>query len=246
MRPLNKFLDWFHGEKVIVYLCATTPLSVFLGLAAHKIILPFLNTIFLFPVFLKFVKERERTRNISYMLFWAALMSACVIIATVNFPEAVEEKIINGKAYKEEMLGWVKTGIGPEGDIRLFLPLHVRHYSLFLICTALSGGFLSLAMGSILLNYMNFYVGMLYLRASDHLTVFLFGWPVWAACRVAGFIIAAVILAEIMGSRLFNYPLDKKAVGRYLCASLALILSDVFLKFFFAPYWQKTLNAVMN
>jgi len=242
---LQRHLDWFTLKRAPVYLVLVTPVSVALGLFLPRICLPLLNALLIFPVFLKFVRDQDRFRNILYMLSWALLLSVCVITATLYFPGSVQEKIINGGAYQEEMFQWVRSGVGPEGDIHLFLPLHLRHYGLFLLLSAVSGGFISLFMGAILLNYMNFYVGMLYARTVDPATVFLFGWPPWALLRVAGFIIAAVILAELAGSKLFGYARDKKAFIRYLGISLLFILLDITLKFFLAPLWQKALNDVI-
>ncbi|MEA1996165.1 MAG: hypothetical protein U9N45_00935, partial [Gemmatimonadota bacterium] len=127
--------------------------------------LPVLNGAVFFYFFYQPLKEGNYRAAVIVSLIWALYTTLLQVALTVGFPELMAEKIWNGVAYRDEMMIWVRTGEGPEGDVRLFLPIHLKHFAVFTVAGLLTGGFLGLLMGAALLGYMNFYAGCLIAEA---------------------------------------------------------------------------------
>jgi hypothetical protein len=179
------------------------------------------------------------------MVFWAACQSLSVILLVQAAPDSAAAAIFRGESYRDEMFRWIQTGVGKEGDWRLFLPQHALHYGIFLVLSALTAGAAGLTLGTVLLNYMSFYVGSLFLAdtAGDHtLRLILMGWPIWSIARVIGFIAGAIAAADLtlaVIARLRDRP--RRWPGRssfYLSLSLSLVILDLLLKGLLAPHWR--------
>ena len=95
--------------------------------------------------------------------------------------EAAEAAVLRGKSYRVEMMTWLATGEGAEGDPGPFLPLHLQRLALFLPLSLLSGGALGLVMGAVMVNSMDFFVAS-YALASSGVPAAL-AWFLWALCR---------------------------------------------------------------
>lgn len=244
MYRLKTWLDTLYQPRpAYIYLLIATPLSYMLGMT-HPYFLPFLNALFIYPLFLAGLRQGNLRRTLHYMLLWALYISAIVILLTFFHPDLMKGKILWGDKYKLEMFSWIKTGKGAEGDWRLFLPQHLWQFGLFLVLSALSAGFLALAMGAFLMNYMNYYVGHLFFSAKNMGLMVFLCWPPWSILRVLGFIMAAIAVSypviQKIRRRDFSWGQSKK----YFAWGLLLILLDILLKMMLAPYWQKWLKAV--
>lgn len=209
-------------------------------------LLPLLNTVAVYPLFFILVKSKKRTACFGWFMIWALILSVFTIIWIRIWPEKMEAAVINGTAYREEMFEWIKTGIGPEGTPSLFIPQHLLHFSLFCLASFVSLGFLGLLMGSILTNYMNFYVAGLIMHSKNALIPLAIGWPVWSIIRVAGFIIAAIALSELALSLIKRKRPDFVIFRKVILVSLALIVLDMILKAVLAPFWQSVLFLNFN
>jgi hypothetical protein len=144
------------------------------------------------------------------------------------------------------MLTWVRTGAGPEGSPRLFLPVHVRHYLGFCALSLLTVGYAGLALGTVLLNYMNYYVAELIRVSTEPVGSAAFGWPVWAVLRVVGFTasgtaMAALGLAGWRRARGWGRRSGLLFPGRLLALGFGLVVADAALKAFLAPAWRRLL-----
>lgn len=177
------------------------------------------------------------------MALWAFLISVVIGIASYGRPESMESVILNAREYQGEMFHWINTGVGPEGDVRQFLPQHLLHFGVFSLVTFLSVGFLGLVMGSALVNYMSFYVGTLLLHSERFWAVLVLAWPPWAVLRVFGFILAAIFLAALAMRILTGSKEKAEGAERYLIIGGMLLISDVFLKWTLAPTWRLLLDA---
>lgn len=185
------------------------------------------------------LKRGHPVRGAARMLIWALLMSLTVIALSLFAPEAAEQGVIRGAAYREEMFSWIRTGVGAESDPSRFLPQHALHYAAVLGLSFASAGMAGLLLGTVLLNYMNFYVGSLVHEAVSPGTAILIGWPPWSVLRVAGFILGAVAAADLLlGRALRGAPWDPRVAGRMLLASLGFVLADVTVKAVLAPHWR--------
>ena len=128
-------------------------------------------------------------------------------------PETASKIILNGEKYREEMFKWIETGQGPEGDPSLFMVPKIIEILVFSLLGILTLGFAALLLGAYLLNYMNYYVGVLLLHAkpglTSFLTVALFSWPIYAIIRVIGYVCLGVSLTWFAYNLLFNYIMKK-------------------------------------
>lgn len=222
-------------------------------LSGNPVVLLALNVVPAWLVFIDRMSRERRTSALWLMVAWAVIQSLCVILATRLAPEKAAAAILHGPAYRDEMFTWIRTGQGPEGNWRLFLPQHAIHYGVFLVVSALTAGLAGLVMGTALLNYMNFYVGELFRAdAGGQFTtrLILMSWPVWSIARVVGFIAGAVAATELTlaaVARLRDRP--SRWPGRssyYLSLSLALVILDALVKALLAPTWRASLLEVLT
>jgi len=142
----------------------------------------------------------------------------------------------------------VRTGEGPEGDISLFLPIHLRHFLIFCTLSLASGGFLALAMGAVMLGYMNFYVGCLIAASGASWITLALSWPLWSIVRVVGFIIAGTALGAVLLDRRGKGRTageKKEKILRFLLLAVALIVLDIILKWLLAGAYQGLLNSAL-
>jgi len=179
-------------------------------------------------------------------LIWAAATSLLQIVLSLGWPALMESRVWLAGEYSREMFRWVSTGAGPEGDIRLFLPIHITHFAIFSAFSLISGGFLGLVMGSALLGYMNFYVGSLIAAAGNTLVAAGLCWPVWAVVRVIGFIIAGTALGAILIHRGADAGEKFCRIRSLFRLALVLIALDIILKWTLAGTYQKLLSAALT
>lgn len=230
-----------HYRKIL-YLLVTTPLALFIGLQAGKFLLPWIQAAAVFPLYYQTLSKGFWKQTASLMAGWALLIAVLVGLSAYWEPGYMESSILNAAAYRNEMFQWISTGIGPEGNIRQFLPQHASHFAAFSILTLLSGGFLGLVMGSALMNYMSFYVGVLLLEAESIPLVLLLAWPPWAIARVTGFILAAMAGSMLVFQRFRPAIPEQQKIRFYALLSLTLLLLDVVLKWCLAGTWQELLK----
>lgn len=224
-------------KRAVAFLLIGTPLSLLVGVAAGRYLLPFVQTLVAFPLFLFLILKQRWKQAFLAMTLWAFLASLSVGIASYYWSSYMEGTILNGPEYQGEMFHWIATGEGREGDIRRFLPQHLLHFGAFSLLTFLSAGFFGLVIGSVLVNYMSFYVGTLLLQAESFWPVLVMGWPPWAILRVLGFVLVAVFLAAMTIHLFTSIKQDLSGARRCLAAGALLLLLDVLLKWVLAPFW---------
>ena len=83
-------------------------------------------------VYVRAVAARDGTRAITVALAWAVAWSAATIAAATLRPDAAVRGIWHAGAFRDEMVRWIATGAGPEGNIRLFLPRVLAEFALVL------------------------------------------------------------------------------------------------------------------
>lgn len=213
-------------------------------LADQAWLLPLLGAAVPFPVFLSRVRRGAYGQAVGWVLFWAVFQSLATVTATVLAPDRAAAVIHHGPAYAEEMIHWVRTGNGAEGSPRLFLPIHVRHYLGFCAASVASAGAAGLALGTWLLNYMNYYVAELARTSADTATAAALGWPIWAVIRVVGYVVTGAAMAGLSLS-LLDKARGRKATIRFpvrvFLFGFSLVVADAVLKALLAPSWQKIL-----
>jgi hypothetical protein len=237
-RPAN------HGPGLAAVAFLAAFGSVAAGLAlGNRWILPALNTLAIYPFYVRLIAAGRRRRAFALALLWAIFMSQAVIAGTCLFPGRSGAAIVNGREYTNEMFSWIRTGEGRESNPSEFLPDHARDLALFAVLAFLTAGLAALFMGAVLLNYMNFYVGSLLLESTHPLYAAALGWPPYAAIRVVGYILIATALSDASIGTFGRRGAGWQRTVRYAAAGFALVLLDVIIKAGTAAGWAKLLKA---
>ncbi len=213
------------------------PLTLFLPLLTAmpggRWVLPLVAPLTLWPIFRERVRSRDYLGAWTLGMAWALLLSAGVILLVLWWPEAARAGILHGEDYRREMFGWISTGVAPENSPRLFIPQHLLHLGAFLLLTWMSGGYLGLVLGALLVGYMSYFVGS-YAAASGHpLLGSLLAWVPWSVVRVCAFVLLGALFARPLLERRV-WPFERWEV-RLMLLALAGILVDILVKSFFAP-----------
>jgi hypothetical protein len=231
--------------RVLLLLLAGSVITTGLGFAAgNRWLLPVLGAAVPYILYLRRIRQGRPGSAWAWVLAWALIQSGVVIAATLLLPERAGEVILRGPAYAQEMLHWVRTGEGPEGSPRLYLPVHLKHYLAFAILSVLTAGAGALVLGTALLNYMNYYVAELVRASANPALAALFGWPIWAVLRVVGFVAtgtALTVLSLSLVQRLRGRISPVRIPTRILGWGVFLVLLDAVLKAVLASPWRRIL-----
>jgi len=230
-----------------VLLLGAIALSYPLGLALEPLyLLPLLNALPAWWLMARRLRSGDLNGAVSLMLIFPVALAVFGTLSLALWPTAdgLIPGVFNGREYRDEMFLWIRTGVGSEGDWRLFLPMHITHLVVFVALSLMSGSLLSIVGGAVLTNYMDGYVASIHRAGAPLWTTVLFGWQPWAICRVAAFCILGVVLSEPLLSRWFQYParpwLEKRP---WVLTAAGLILADWILKAALAPTWERVLRA---
>jgi len=227
-------------------------IGFFMGAFIHPILL-ILFTVFPFYLLYHFLIIAQKYDSALKQSFvWTITIALLVIILTVIFPDLAKRAIISGESYTEEMFYWIKTGIGAESDPSQFVPTHILHYSIFVVTCLISMSFIGIIFGAYLMNYMDYYVGMLFLHIADptptnYLIIALIAWPIWAIIRVIGYLYTGLALAIPLTTRIFGQEFSdvKNEFKKYIITGLVLIVLDMILKAILAPLYQQIFHAII-
>jgi len=200
-------------------------------------------------VYARAIHARDASRAMVLALAWAVALSIATIAAAIARPDGAVRGIWHAGAYRDEMVRWIATGVGPEGSIRLFLPRVLLEFALVLALSAVTSGLGGLLLGSLLLGYMNGYVGWVASSADPKvgpLAAALIAWPPWSVARVVSFICAGTAAALWGYPRVYARGAPRARVGPLFLAALALLALDIFLKWWLAPIWREWLRAILG
>ena len=244
--PRDAPRTWPGGLIAVPALLA--PLAVLLARAGQRrFLLPILASAAIYPVMAALLLRGRRSASAQAALLWAASLSVSVIVITRRDPASMEGVVLNGAAYRDEMFGYIRSGLGRESDTARFVPQHVLHLLAFSLLSAGSGGLLGIALGAVMVDYMSFYVGSLAAAGGAPATALFLGWPPWAILRVTAFVLLGLCLAEPLlfaARRRLGYPPPPPAAPRraWYLATAALLVTDLILKLVFAGDWAGILR----
>lgn len=209
-------------------------------------VLPGLCALVAYPFWAAELAAGRPGRAVALILVWAFFLSVACATACAVAPDRAARVIWMGPVYAEEMINWVRTGVGPEGDPSLYLPQHALHFVTFNVACLISAGLAGLYMGAALLNYMNYYVIALSTEASRPVSALALGWPPWAVIRVVGFILAAAPLSAVLLCKIRDCRFERKyRYWKYYQWGLILVVTDAVLKAVLAPFWRLLLLNAM-
>jgi hypothetical protein len=144
-------------------------------------------------------------------------------------PEAVDRIVLRAVPYRVTMFEWLRTGRGPETRPFRTALEHTRELILYLIAAVSSANLLSIAMGAVLLNYMNAYVARLSQLARRRWVVRLLAWNVWSILRVAAYVLLGVAAATPLAERA-GFPANPEQIKLLWVAGLTGAALDLALK----------------
>jgi hypothetical protein len=223
-----------------------TVLSYPVGLAIGlPWLLPILNATPAYVAMVVLLRRGQQRRAVLTMLAWAAALAVAGTITFVLWPRPPDALVLNGPAYRDEMFDWIRTGTGREGSPRQFIPQHALHLAGFVVLSLATASALSVAMGAVLMNYMDFYVASLARAGAPTWAVLLLGWQPWAIARVAAFSVLGVVLAQPLLRRLAPASAPLPRATPLLIAAGSALIADVALKTWLAPVWGRWLRSVL-
>ena len=214
------------------------------GLDFPPVALPALLALPAALLLVRYLNGDDRGGALVVMAGWAVALVVVGTLAMAAAPEAAAGTVWNGARYQEEMMTWLRTGEGTEGDPRAFLRVHLLRLVLFVPLALLSGGFLGLLMGAAMVNYMDFFVASYAAAAGGGAA--LLAWFPWALCRVTAFVILGVLAAEPLVRRFRAGSWRHFAPGtrRLTWIAAGWLLADVMLvRPLFAPLLRDFLAA---
>jgi hypothetical protein len=214
------------GMTLFVPLLAAIP-------AVGRWALPLWAPLTVYPAFAARVRRGDYEGAWQLGVAWAVLLSAGVILLVRLWPAAAAAGILHGEAYRDEMFGWIVSGVAPENDWRQFVPIHLEHLAAFLVLTAVSGGYLGLVLGAFLVDYMSYFVGS-YAVVSGHGVVgAIAAWVPWSVLRVLAFVLLGALFARPLLVRRV-WPFGRRE--RWLMALAAAgLVGDIAVKAALAP-----------
>jgi hypothetical protein len=222
---------------------ALTPIVPALGalLPGGRWLLPLLAPLPLWPRFARAVRAGRYGSAFAAAALWTVLLSASVIAMTEMAPQTAGRTVLRGESYRVEMFQWIQTGVGRENEPAAFLPEHLLHLGAFALLTYLSGGYLGLALGALLVGYMSYFVGAFALSAGAPVAGALVAWVPWSVVRVAAFVALGCVLARPLLIRR-AWPFGRREATWVLLASAGIAL-DLALKTLLAPGYGEWLRS---
>ena len=225
-------------------------IGFFLSAFIHPIILLIFTTLPFYFSYIGLIKNQKYSQALKLSFIWAITISITGIVLTIAFPELATKGILNGVKYKSDMFIWIATGVGTDSTPTQFIPIYTLHFIIFCIASLISMSLIGIIFGAYLMNYMNYYVGMLFLNVADpnflsYLIVAAFGWQIYAIINVIGFLFVGLALAIPLTAVLFKQKIPWNVIRNYVLIGLGFFILNIILRATLAPFYQQILNAVI-
>jgi hypothetical protein len=218
----------------VSYLCA-----ILIGIPA---LVPFLNVAPAFPFMVASLGRGRVAEAIWRMLIWAVALAVCATTISYLAPAEAAGLFLRGEGYRQEMFEFLRSGYGPEGNIRHFLPQHLVHAGFFCALALATGALLAMPLGAMLMNYMAYYVGALGSASAQPWKAMALAWAPWAVIRIAAFVTLGVVLGGPVLARMLGFEYRLRLQRRWIAAAGAALLADVLLKWALAPAWREMIR----
>jgi hypothetical protein len=205
-------------------------------------LVPFLNVVPAFPFMIASLRRGRVGEAVWRMLIWAAALAVCATV--LSYFDTIESGrlFVRGETYRREMFEYLRTGYGPEGDIRRFLPMHLAQAAVFAVLAIATGSLLAMPLGALLMNYMAYYAGALGAASTDPWLAMSLAWAPWALLRIAAFVTLGVVLGAPVLARLCRFEYRLRDRTRWIGLAAAGLAADVALKWALAPAWREMLR----
>ena len=213
--------------------------------AANRIVLPVLQGGMGFLAFLYAWTFAGPLAAAVAVTGWALGTSFPAIGTFRRQPAATETRVLRARAYRTEMLAWLRSGVGPEAAPRRTALAHLRELAAYLVAAAATANAGALVLGAVLLNYMNAYVARLLAAARRPWTVRLLAWNVWSLVRVLGYVLLGVAAAAPL-LRLTGRGGDPAEVRALALTGALAVRLDLLLKRLLSPAAGRRLAAAVD
>ena len=160
---------------------------------------------------------------------WAAGTTLYALPVFAGESGLTDTRVWRARAYRVQMLDWLRTGRGPESRPWATAREHLVELVVYLTSAVLTANLVSIMLGAVLLNYMNAYVARLPVAGRRIWIVRLLAWNVWSLIRVAAYVMLGSAAAAPLAS-LAGYPSPPVQVERLLWSGGAAAVLDLLLK----------------
>jgi hypothetical protein len=222
------------GGTAVSYLVA-----ILIGIPA---LVPFVNAAPAFPFMIASLRRGRVAEAIWRMLIWAAALAVCATTISYLAPAEAGGLFLRGESYRREMFEFLRSGYGPEGNVRHFLPQHLAHAAVFCGLALATGALLAMPLGAMLMNYMAHYAGALGGASAHPWMAMALAWAPWAVIRVAGFVILGVVLGGPVLARVLGFEYRLRAQNRWMALAGAALMTAVLLNWALAPAWREKIR----
>jgi hypothetical protein len=220
-----------------------TAVSYFVAIViGMPLLVPFLNVAPAFPFMIASLRRGRVGEAIWRMLIWAAALAVCATTISYLAPAESAGLFLRGESYRREMFEFLRSGYGPEGDVRRFLPQHAAHAAVFCALALSTGALLAMPLGAMLMNYMAYYVGALGAASAHPWKAMALAWAPWVLIRIAGFVTLGVVLGGPVLARILGFEFRLRRQLRWIAIAGAALLADVILKWALVPVWREMIR----
>jgi hypothetical protein len=221
--------------------------SLFHFTAGVPVILPLLTGIPAGIVLILHLKKGQLGLALIDMVLYVLWLTVIGLILMYYYPEKASNAILNGYSYWKEMLPWLQGSEAKESTPSQFIPEHLLHMGIVAISSLISAGMIALLFGTVLVNYMNYYVTQLMINSPTPLLMSVIGWHPWSICRVLSFITLGVVFA-IPLVWMFNRKLvfNRRTIILMILAAVCLEVIDILLKIYLGNSWRDLLASNLS
>jgi hypothetical protein len=235
------------GRLRTAWLAPATVAAAALGFASGQpLLFPLLCMAPAWPLMAARLLAGERRKAVTGMLAWAGTLAVTSVVLCLAAPDQARAVVWHGPEYAGEMFRWLATGEGAESRPSLFLPEHARHLLLFAALSLATASLASIFFGTLLLNYMAYYVARVIAAAGGAPLAVAMAWHPWSILRVAGFVVIGVVLAEPLLRRIRGAGPAPPGAGRWLVAAGTALVLDAGVKAALAPWWRLWLAPLVS
>lgn len=242
----NVLDDWIVYPSMALGIVITTFLPVMLG---QQLCLPLLSAAVLIPMFLWALRQGRPGKAIALALFWAALQSLSMILASLLFPDSAAQAVQGGLEYRSAWLQWIADGSRTTLSPALDYGRQLVDLVIYALAMAFSGGVGGLLLLTLALNRFNFTVASLLTAAQNPALAALAAWPLWMIARLMGAMVIGAVLAEPVASLDLRpaFLIDwLQRRWRLLLAGLGLILLGFILQMLLSPLYRAVLQRALE